>query len=161
MLVEEGPAIRQVTSKLLAHVRSLWVNLRQWLVSRAFCTLPEMKERIQKCFLEANQLGVGVRGGAEAAVQCSPAVAGVGTSEAGGATQDRSECVLVKERVRAAREEEVVAGMEPGPLDGAGGLEARKMRRHPVRGSRGKLVLPCMRFGARTTFPPKAAPIAW
>ena len=45
-------------------------ELLRRLVSRAFCTLPEMKERIQKCFLEVNQLGVGVRGGAEAAVQC-------------------------------------------------------------------------------------------
>jgi hypothetical protein len=44
-------------------------ELLRRVVSRAFCTHPQLRERMQKCFLEVNQLGVGVNGGAEAAVQ--------------------------------------------------------------------------------------------
>ena len=45
-------------------------ELMRRLVSRAFCLLPALKKRTQACFLELHQLGVGIRGGAEAAVQC-------------------------------------------------------------------------------------------
>ena len=49
-------------------VRLPWVSCSGVLVSRAFCLLPELKKRTQSFFLALNQLGVGVCGGAEAAV---------------------------------------------------------------------------------------------